>query len=245
MYRIYHEIYGMNYGNFDYRVTAPRDVLSLLEKIKTSRLFGKIYGPRCQFTNRIVKIGQEDQNLSGWYIRSKNPADGVIVENSRDAAAFFNADCPIVAVYDEVRERCAALHAGFRCLVPKKNKKFRERSILKVLFEDYGFEPKYVNVFFGYGIGPCCYGAEHYEELNDPTIDLPLGRATRGSRAGQKSIDIYKLIYNQLAALGVPGGKIRADLRCTSCDGLDKPKYFSNVRVLPEGRNAVLIWLDI
>ena len=93
-----------------------------IEKNMTNRAWRKVFAPRCEFTTRIVTLGQEDAFLATdntWLVRSKQPADGGIVECPEQAVMIFNADCPIVVIFDEQQERLAVLHAGLDFLLPR------------------------------------------------------------------------------------------------------------------------------
>lgn len=247
-FRLCHELLGIDRGNFHINKIGPMNVSVVLDAWRKKEGVDNVYIPRCDFTATIVsedsKIVRPIQDAS-WFWRTKDSADGIILGAAYDAAAILNADCPIVAVYESVngKNRLAVLHAGFRCLVPKNKK---ERSIIRVLFEDFKFAPD-SHVFMGYGIGPCCFGvkSDEYPEIDDFSVDLPCGKVTRGSRAGWRSIDLYKIILNQLLAARVPEQNIVADMTCTSCAGIYRPTYYSNCRLGPAfGRNAAMVWLE-
>lgn len=247
-----HALWGVQYGDFNIAFKHGNNSTYLLNKGRERERLSIIFAPTCNFTNRIVRLGEEDMPISSWLIRSRNEADGGIVDECDQGVVIFNADCPIIAVHEATTGRLAVLNGGFRCLVPEKKKgqKNRDRSIIRVLFEDHIFDPKNSKIFFGYGVGPCCYGAGHLEEV-DPRFttsdDLPIGKATRGPRVGQRSVDLYQLIYNQLMDMKVPDRNIFRDLTCTSCAGLNARKYWSHCRDNQHlyGRNAALAWLDV
>jgi copper oxidase (laccase) domain-containing protein len=243
---IFYSSWGKERGNFN----PEQDPAALLDLINDNRGKNEIklfLAPRCAFTNKIVSRGEDDDKWVDWFYRTKSPADGAIVISPKEAVMIFNADCPIVAILDENAGRLAVLHAGFRCLVPAPRKGADTRSIIRVAFEDHHFKPNEVCVFVGFGIGPCCYGAEHWPELAvTSAMDLPIGRATRGPRAGRRSVDLYALIRNQLFKIGVPAKKIEMDYSCTACarhSGYNNNHYWSNCwdgRAC--GRNATFAW---
>ncbi len=247
-----HQIWGKERGNFDPSQDQEKFLNQLAAEGQSAGL-NSIFAPTCAFTNRIVQLGEDDLLMDEWFIRTRQPADGGIVEGPFDAVAFFNADCPIVAVHDKKRGRLAVLHAGYRCLIPaarynRRSAEEERRSIIQVLFEDKAFSPSNVEVFVGYGVGPCCYGFERNPsmrfDLQDGSLDLPIGRATRGPRAWQKSIDLYALIEKQLGSVGVPEHRINVDYTCMGCfKDMSFPLYYSNCYDGPgAGRNASLAW---
>lgn len=251
---LYSDIWGKAKGDFNPTQAAyssGNHSEKFLDVARKKDDINLIFAPRCDFTTKIVALGENDDKVNDWLVRTKEPADGGIIEEPGQAVAFFNGDCPIVALFDRSKGRLAVLHAGFRCLVPNTR---NPRSIIRVAFEDHSFDPKSTEVFVGYGIGPCCYGAKHWPEMKDFTLSLtlPVGQATRGlsgrpkGRYGEKSIDLYRLILNQLEKVGVPEGNVQSDLTCTSCAkeqsaGIADFAYYSYCRG-NQGRNAALAW---
>ncbi|GEM_PF-1198838 len=247
-----HSLLGINQGNFDIGRIGVINTVAILSTVRRTVGVDKFFAPRCNFTNNIVEIGKNmDIPLAHerWFLRSQKDADGGIIDQPYDAVVIFNADCPIVAVHEILNDRLAVLHAGFRCLVPslKKGGK-KDKSIIRVLFEDHDFSAQDSRVFVGYGIGPCCFGVteDDYPEILDFSADIPYGRATRNIRSGWKSIDLYQLIANQLLEAGVPEKNVSIDFTCTSCAGFYEPKYYSVSRLgqIWGGRNAAMAWLE-
>ena len=226
------------------------------EHFDTLKSLGKHLGistlvsPVCGFTNTIVN-GTDRLNLTVEFgiHRSIKLADGAILDMCNEGVVIFNADCPVIGVMDRVQRQLAVLHGGFRCLIPEKPRRGpRPKGIIQTLFENFAFDPVRCQAFFGFGIGPCCYGAEHLRELDDDlTLDLPIGRATRGARKGQRSIDLYELIHGQLVAAKLRPESISWNARCTACAGThfpNEPKYHSHTRQAGNaGRNASIIWM--
>lgn len=233
-----YQLCGRTEGDFN---PSCENFIANLDVVRVRLGLGVIFAPKANFTNRVVVYGPEDRATNHiWFHRMPEDADGGIVKSRGVAIAFFNADCPLIAVRDG--ERLAALHGGFRCLWPRSRD---EGGIIQALFKSYQFAPEKSEVFVGYGIGPCCYGMGFNPEIVEMMQDgMPLGKATRGPRAGQISIDLYRLICQQLIAEGVPAKNITIDYTCTACKGLPaQPQFYSNCR-RDTGRNAALVWLD-
>ncbi len=251
---------GREHANYDPSGSDPDYFFGALRDITSLYMFRTVFAPACGFTNRVVAIGTDDyipDPDNDWYVRTRQPADGGVVEDPDVPVMIFNADCPIVVLNDDLRYRIAVLHAGLRCLVPPARMDKRadpkdKRSIIQVAFDDFSFNPRATSVFVGFGIGPCCYGAEKHREMQDATLDLPIGRATRGLRAGQRSIDLYQLITDQLTRLGVPEDKILIDSRCTACAGhynditnMCQRSFYSHSQDRGMGgRNASFAWFS-
>lgn len=200
-----------------------------------------------KFTNRIALEGRHELSWSRWFIQAGFPADGAIVTTRCKAIAMFTADCPIVAVFDPGNAfnrspRVAMLHAGFRCLVTEDS---NQKSIIEILFSDFKFPAAECEVFYGFGIGPCCYGANHIPEVQGSrNIALPISRAIRGPRKGQNSVDLCAIIRHQLLKSGVREKSISCDRVCTSCED-HGAKYHSHCRDgKSAGRNAAFVWME-
>lgn len=241
---LHKKIFGLHEGNFDPDQPDFDDLLDNLANYLVDEDLKSIVWPSCAFTNRIAVYPQGMKKWSEGLLSTAQPADGIIIKEDGVACAIFNADCPVVIIGEEDSDRLAIIHAGFRNLIRKDKKDF---SILRAPFAGYGFDPKKSIAWIGYGIGPCCYGAEHLPEIDDPTVDLPIGRATRGPRSQSsrpaRSVDLYELIRRQLLKLQMNPRRIIADPTCTSCAGFSRPEYHSNCRDGAQaGRNLVLVW---
>ncbi|MDO8466550.1 MAG: laccase domain-containing protein [bacterium] len=248
MATIHHRFLGKQEGDFNPNQPDTHQFLDLLDVSFCSRPDDpqKIFFPSCQFTTRVVALGAEDNKIVSEVVTTKRPADGVVIDKTYVAGLIFNADCPVVCIFEPAKSRFAVLHAGFRCLMPAVDSKGkRGRGIIKAAFEDFKFDVSDVKVWAGMGIGPCCYGAEHWPEMKDQSVDIPIGKATRGARAGKKSIDLIQLIYKQVVAQGVKPTKIELDAECTCCKGYFlAPRFHSNCRSGKQaGRNAVGFWM--
>lgn len=220
---------------------SPRVELLKLVREKIKKRFGLegLFTTRSHFTNRVVAKSGADQRWTDWFIISREVADGGIVEGVRQAVVYFTADCPITAVYDPIYGRLGVLHSSFRCLVSKGG---LGESIVRALFREHGFSPQSAKVFVGFGIGPCCYGIEHFrEDLWARFFRNFTSHARRGPREGQLSFDLHAFIVSELLASGVPIESIEVDYHCTACD----ESFHSHCREGPEaGRNAALAWLE-
>ncbi|MEK7654335.1 MAG: laccase domain-containing protein [Patescibacteria group bacterium] len=246
MPNIKHKILGKADGNFDPNQPDTRLFIDTLDA-KFGNLDGadKFFFPRCNSTNRVVAWKKENYQLD--FDTTKNDADGIMIDQLRVVGMLFNADDPTIFIYEDKKRRFFLLHGGFRCLVPELKKGKRERGIIRSTFEDFQIDAGDSKVWVGNGIGPCCYGAEHLPEMTDFSAKVPIGQATRGLRAGKRSVDLYQLIYQQL----VEGQKVKPthmqfDTKCTCCDGMLEldPKYHSDCRSGQlAGRNAVGFWM--
>lgn len=248
MVNIRQRFLGRADGNFNPHQVSSRDFLERMAHSFCSRPDDpdNILIPDCDDTNRVVLLGKENSQLGPKCMTTRNQADGVVIDDIYVAGVIMNADAPVVRIFEPGKTRFAVLRGAFRCLMPMKDSfNKRSRGIIRVAFEDFQFNPKEVQVWAGMGVGPCCYGAEHWPEMNDQSVDIPIGKATRGARKGKKSIDLFELIKKQLLALKVEEANIRIDAECTCCKGYFLgPSYYSNCRSGPStGRNAIGFWM--
>lgn len=255
--RLSQAIYGIPWGNFDPNAyDSYSEFLGRVDSVaKTRHGLEFVFMPRIGMTNRIIKLGEEDEHWSREFSVSQNPADGIIINKPKTAVLFPNADCPVVSVLEHTTGRMAGLHCGFRCLVPQTYRGQREPSIIQQLFHKHGFAAANCTAFYGYGAGPCCYGSEHWkEEINDYSLKyLKTGRVTRCERRiGQRSFDLFELIRAQLLDEGIVANRIYGYSLCTSCYYTEFPSklaFHSHCRddspnKIVSGRNAALLWYE-
>lgn len=235
---IKHLILGKADGNWRDGQRTPADLVRLNYEAKQRRL-RYVTIPACGFTNRVAFRENSKPLEAPWLFRTAELADGIAVIFPHDAIAILNADCPVIAITN-TGGILAVLHAGFRCLVPENP---RERSIIDEAFLTTHANAQHARAFIGYGIGPCCFAAEDFPEVADKRNprNLPLGRATRGPRARERSVDLYVLARSQLIEAGVAPSSITWDTRCTACDGRYHSHYWDGPGA---GRNATLVWFE-
>ena len=133
--------------------------------------------------------------------------DGLMTAEPGLAVGVWTADCvPVLLAGGGV---VAALHSGWRGtaagIVP--------RAVRRLLVE-YGVAPGDLHAALGPAIGGCCYevGGEVIEALGRRGVGESVWR--RGSR-----VDLRALLAAELAALGVPSGRIERVGGCTACSG--------------------------
>ena len=258
------KFFGKETGNFQFSHANQRSFFTAIRRVrKNIQQVTTIFSPACGFTSRILSVSEDSIELRPRHFvlptdlaemtieRSNGAADGGIAENDGQAIAIFNADCPVTAIFDKEHSRLGVLHTGFRSLVPENPV---EPNIIEALFAHHGFISGDVEAFLGFGIGPCCYGAEHFSEVqrgtvirsNGDEVSLPLAKAIRGPRKGQTAVDLYTLIRSELLRLGVHGDQIMINKACTACAGRERGGaglYYSNTwEGKATGRNAVLVW---
>jgi len=205
--------------------------------------FTRVVVPRRAFGSNIVPSkGREFEFHGEVFAVPKKPADGVIITSPKHAALLLPADCMTVLVAEEAARgnRMAVLHVGYRSLFDGGSKR---PTILDALFDRYGFQPKEISVQIGWGIGPCCFGVDHHPVISG----IEYARAARGPREGQRSVDLRKIIRDQLVARGVPVRAITLHGECTACAECCMPQdgflYHSHCRDgVGAGRNALLAW---
>lgn len=245
MYNLRYDIVGKSGGDFRPYPGKLEDKTFLynIESQLWERGIQKVFSPHCSFTTNISRLGDENQeHVTNWLIRTAPGFDGGIVTEPGTAIAIFNADCPVIILFDKLQGRLAMLHAGFRCLVSKIP---REPNIIVNILCGNGLDTNIFDTFIGLGAGPCCYGVNNYiDELNQPGYRSFLSRADKGPRIGQHSLDLVSLAQHSLIYRGVRRESITLDTKCTACAGREnggQGDYHSNIYG-DTGRNLVLAW---
>ncbi len=247
MYQLKYDFVGKAGGNFRPQYNEPEQSFFLenLEYQLNLRGIPKVFAPRCNFSTNVGKLGYAGQyELMPWLTRTESGVDGGYVAKPDIAIAIFNADCPVIILFDKEAGRLALLHAGFRCLVPENK---HDLSIVEKAFKNTDLNPATVDAFIGFGAGPCCYGAEHHNEIHRREIYNDCVQVARkGPRQEQLSLNLPYLIRNRLLDCGVRDGAISYDFKCTACAGRENGSegaYHSNIYEGKDaGRNLVLAW---
>lgn len=248
MPNIRHKILGKADGNFDPNQPDTRTFVDLVD-LNFGKMDGadKFFFPRCNSSSRVVGWNKENYQLDFDFYTTRGNADGIMINELRVVGLLFNADSPTIFIYENNKRRFFLLRGAFRCLVPERIRGKRDRGIIQAAFEDFKIDPGDAKAWIGMGIGPCCYGAEHLPEMRDFSAKIPLGQATRGPRAGKRSVDLYQLIHHQLVVeQKVKPKHLNFDTKCTCCEGMleEDPKYHSNCRSGKlAGRNAIGFWM--
>lgn len=251
-----HRIFGMKDGNFS-PAQPPPEFLGYLDDVYCFVLpesFSRVYAPKVNFGARIATANEDYIMCNAWLARPNEPADGFLVEGIKIAVAIFNADCPVLCLYQD--DKLAVLHAGYRCLIRADP---TEEGIIEVGLKL--FDPQEVQAFIFGGIGSCCWKPEDDKpEIQNPdlcrhpeilrrclsatTTQSPVG-------SGYVSVDLYRLACELLLLYGMPNEHITWDNSCT-CHAVDEkgqPRFWSHTRFQAgkqkeNGRNMTLVWLE-
>lgn len=249
MYQLRHELIGKSGGDFRPQYNEPEQsfFIESLEYQLNKRGIKKVFSPHCKLTANVARLGDENQkSVRPWLIRTAPGVDGGMITEPDTALALFNADCPVIILFDRQQGQLVLLHAGFRCLVPKDSV---IPNIVSAAFENFNLNPAALEAFIGFGAGPCCYGVEHYkEEVNTPKFWQYRWRTYKGPRIGQVSLDLLGIAEEQLNDHGVAEDNIYINNICTACAGRGKGgsgQYHSNIyEGVSAGRNLVLTWFE-
>ena len=154
--------------------------------------------------------------------------------------AVFTADCVPLIVADPERRVLALAHAGWRGTV-----RGIAGRLVAALVEQGAARPERLRAAIGPSIGPCCY------EVDEPVVG-PLRAAFPEAwegwvhpgapgRPGHWSLDLWTANADQLAAAGIPAGRISNPRLCTGCR---RDLFFSYRKEGMAGRLATLAVLD-
>ena len=241
MFHLDYDIVGKDGGNFKPQYDEPKRSLFLkhLRHELDVRGLSRVFAPHCEFTTNVARLGDgNEENGLSWFVRTTTGFDGGIVTEPGTAIAIFNADCPVVILFDKESGRLALLHAGFRCLVPKDQ---NEPNIIDTALNNPLLDTSKLEAFIGFGAGPCCYGINHIDESEKEKLKPFTYRATKGPRTGQTSLNLVALAQQQLVNHGIEEGLISQV--CTACSNYKGICYHSNIYEGElAGRNLVLAW---
>lgn len=237
MTTIRHKMLGMNCGNFYPKQTDEVfwENLRRMRELLANDVRGVI-APRVGFTTVIADSAKPSLTpWSGWFARTSELADGCIVRGTKMAVGIFNADCPLLCLYED--EKLCVLHIGYRCLI-RQNRE--EEGIVEVALRN--FNPKKVKASVFGGIGPCCWVPEYDDkpEILKPELSrypsalqgcLSKTMAKSPFGADHISVDLYRLARSLLLQGGIPDVSISMDATCTCCATADgKPVFWSHTR---------------
>ena len=155
-----------------------------------------------QIHSNVVKIATEEGEMMD--------CDGLITDKKELALMVLTADCVGVLFWDERNQVVAVAHFGREGTFSKIVKK-----VVTKMENDFGTEPKYLQVSLGPSIQKCCY------EFEGDFLDLP------------------KMIKEQLLESGVAENNIEISNICTKCNN----NYFSYRRNQKTGRFAGVIMI--
>lgn len=253
--KLKYAIFGIEHGDFSPANQSKESFLRQVEKAK-KLLPGSVsllFAPFIGFTNKLAELGQDDDVLTPWLVRTKSKTDAGIVEKPGIAIAFFNGDCPILCLQE--RNKLAAAHLGYRCIIRENPE---EEGIIEASLRY--FNPEKVEAFIFGGIGPCCWVPEknkaevnHPKRCRHPEILVKCLSKTTCSPLGKNlvSVDLYKLSRFLLLKMGLLPHQINWKSRCTCCSYVQEngePVFWSHTRFLAkggtDGRNFVAAWLE-
>lgn len=138
--------------------------------------------------------------------------DGLILEDDNLGVYLNYADCTPVILYDDIKNKGAVVHAGWRGTAGK---------IVQKAIDKMGSEGKNIIALIGPAIGFCCYdvGEDVFKKLSQ-TVDNFEGLYE--IRQGKIFVDLKNINRRQLEEYGVE----RIDV-CPYCTVCDNDKFYS------------------
>lgn len=189
---------------------------------------------------------EETSPLKGesFIFRTIEHFDGVVLQaGDKNVAMYATADCPVGILWDTQGLKWALLHLGTKNLLAEPN-------IIASAIETLGVPAKQLQLAFGFGIGPCCYGfypndpiLAQLRERFDWAINDDYPDVEKGPRAGQIAISLEAIIFEITCLELKLGGVTVLSDRCTSCDGRFHSRTRDEQPGFPEsGRNCFLAY---
>jgi len=123
---------------------------------------------------------------------------------------IFSADCPLILVFDPVRQVVGLGHASWRCTVASAT-----RRVVEAVCGCFGSRPGDLLAGIGPAAGPCCY--EVQTDVFQAAAQLP-GRAELfETRAGRLYFDLWCANRAQLIEAGLSPENVETAEICTMC----------------------------
>lgn len=234
---------GQDRGNFRYLAQGDH---SLLRRVRRHAGQRHLIIPRLAFTTAVLHVPSRNA-YEAMLTVPNDEGDGVCVSGTGIAVGIPVADCLVTTIMSG--DTFSVLHTGFRNLVPEDG----GASIITQALQESCFENRdNVTAYISRGIGPCCYAADHWPEVqrDDPVIRPFIWNTTVGSPIGKPSLDLHALAKDQCVREGILEQNIRVDAFCTSCANRDGVyQYYSHARAKAagtkerEGRNLLIAYL--
>jgi YfiH family protein len=163
-----------------------QDLICLLVLEQTHSTVGYI------FTDYQEALNYKPYSLTGDFLVTNLPAIGL---------AIATGDCLPVICYDAKTHTGGIAHAGWQGSVDNVS-----GTMLNVMINHFGTNPKDVQVIFGPSARVCCY--EVQEDFRERTLPLVKNSNSFFKRDNRWYFDVPQLNRTQLEALGVPAANI-------------------------------------
>lgn len=190
----------------------------------------ELYSLRCAFVRETVWTSKEEAFFSihphVW--RSCETADAISVGRGQ-AAVISNADCPILALASHTE--LVVAHCGLGSLIDLTGQ--GRPSLIDCIVQRFG--KQFSEAFMGYGIGPCCYTAPHALTLLEKAGSQAVGPGP--------TVNLLKLIREQMHASGIRPTNTTIEPRCTACAKAKGEYAYHSHRRGDKSRNAAVFWL--
>jgi len=168
-------------------------------------------------------------------------ADGLITNISMIPLMVMGADCNLILMADVKKKAVAAIHAGWKGVLKKI-----ELKAVNMFKANYGSDLEDIFVFIGPSIRNCCF------KVTKETLDLftniyknnlPSKRLKKDSgNTDYYSVDLVRIIKNNLINSGIPKNNITDSGMCTFCN--EDNLFFSYRKEKITGRHAGIIMIE-
>lgn len=179
-----------------------------------------------------------------FLFRTVDKFDGVVLQaGDKNVAMYATADCPVGILWDTKGLKWALLHLGTKNLLAEPN-------IIASAVETLGVPAKQLQLAFGFGIGPCCYGfypddpiLAQLRKRFDWAINDDHPDVEKGPRQGQVAVCLEAVIVESACLDLKLGGVTVLDDHCTACDGRFHSRTIDEKPgAPPSGRNCFLAY---
>lgn len=181
-------------------------------------------------SDRVLAVDSSFCNNGSWWDQVPVGYDAVITQSTGTTLLARTADCGTVLLYDPVKKAIGAVHSGWKGTV----KGIICNTVSKMI-ELYGCDPANIVAVCGPSICKDCFkvhmdcASQFFEAFGKGKYDTQLPD-------GRYSIDMWRIMKDQLLQSGIISENISMAQDCTCCD---EENYFSHRR--GKGKSGIML----
>ncbi len=181
-------------------------------------------------SDRVLVVDETYRNNGAWWYDIPVGYDAVITQSRNTTLLARTADCGTVLLYDPIKKAIGAVHSGWKGTV----KGVIVNAVNKMV-EQYGCDPQDIIAVCGPSICKDCFKV-HVDCANEFFNAFGKGKYDVALDDGRYSIDMWRIMKDQLLSCGIKDENISMAQDCTCCDA---ENYFSHRR--GKGKSGIML----
>ena len=181
-------------------------------------------------SDRVLVVDESFRNNGSWWDNVPVGYDAVITKSEDTTLLARTADCGTVLLYDPVKKAIGAVHSGWKGTV----KGVIVNAVNKMV-EQYGCDPSDIIAVCGPSICNNCFRV-HLDCANEFFSAFGKGKYDTPLEDGRYSIDMWRIMLDQLLSTGIKSENISMASHCTCCD---EENFFSHRR--GKGKSGIML----